>query len=405
MTPDSGNRSGSHLPEQRSPRERSLATLFTTILTRGPISRRDAARAIGMSQAAVTKLVKPMIAHHYVTEQEGFSEGPGRPLIPLVIDAKRHTAIGIKVAPRELIGVVVDLHAEVHESQRVDLHDSHPDHVVRAIGRLVRDLLDRAPHAESGCVGVGVGLGGHVDGRRGVVPYSPTLNWHNVDLRRMLSEEVSLPVLIENDVNTLAVAEQWFGAGRDTSTFALVTVGAGVGGAIVIDDQLWHGVSGAAGELGHNIIDPDGPHCHCGKRGCVESMASDGAIMRAIEARTGRTLSNVAEAVAMAHAGDVAAEQAFRTAGRALGQGLAMIVNLLNPPLVILSGEGISASDLFMDALHEELARCSFSSAARDCTVVVRPLPDETWARGAAATMLRRGVLNSLLRLSPEIPM
>jgi predicted NBD/HSP70 family sugar kinase len=82
-----------------------------------------------------------------------------------------------------------------------------------------------------------------------------------------------------------------------------------------------------------------------------------------------------------------------------------MIVNLLNPPLVILSGEGISASDLFMDALNEELARCSFSSAARDCEVVVRPLPDETWARGAAATILRRGVLSSLLRLSPEIPM
>jgi predicted NBD/HSP70 family sugar kinase len=403
MTADTGDRL--HLPEQRSPRERSLAALFTTILTRGPISRRDAARAIGMSQAAVTKLVKPMIAHRYVTEQEGLSEGPGRPLIPLVIDAKRHTAIGIKVAPRELIGVVVDLHAEVHLSHRMDLQDSHPDHVVRAIGRLVRDLLSRAPHAESGCVGVGVGLGGHVDGRRGTVPYSPMLNWHNVDLERMLAAELRMPVLIENDVNALAVAEQWFGAGRDTATFALVTVGAGVGSAIVIDDQLLHGVSGAAGELGHNIIDVSGPHCHCGKRGCIESLASDGAIMRTIEARTGRTLANVSEAVELAHAGDPAAAQAFRDAGRALGQGLSMIVNLLNPPLVILSGEGISASDLFIDSLNEEFASSSFSSAARDCAILVRPLPDETWARGAAATMLRRGVLDSLLQLTPEIPM
>ena len=404
MMPETMDRTAPHQPEQWSSRERNLAALFTAILTRGPISRRDAARAIGMSQAAVTKLVKPMIAGGYVTEQEGYSEGPGRPLIPLVIDAKRHNAVGVKVTSGELIGVVVDLHAEVLQSRRVPLAEPRPDAVVAAVADLVRDLLSRADGGASSTVGVGVGLGGHVDGRRGIVRFSPMLeDWRDVPLQRMLADALHLPVLIENDVNTLAVAEQWFGAGRDTSSFAVVTVGAGVGGAIVIDDQLLHGASGAAGEFGHNIVDPRGPLCHCGKRGCIEAFASDEAIVRAIGERGGRAPGSLAEAVEIAHGGDPVARQVFVEAGRALGQGLAGLVNLINPPVVILSGEGISASDLIIDALSEELARSSFSTAGRDCRLVVRPLPDETWARGAAATMLRHGVLRSLMTLTGEI--
>jgi len=293
-----------YLPEQWSPREKSLAALFTSILTRGPISRRDAARAIGMSQAAVTKLVKPMIAHGYVTEQEGYSEGPGRRLIPLVIDPGRHHAIGIKVTERELIGVIVDLHAEVRQSSRVPLHDLRPEAVVRAMADLARDLEQRAPDVEGANVGVGVGLGGHIDGRRGLVRYSPMLGWRDVPVRQMLADELDLPVVIENDVNSLALAEQWFGAGRDTASFAVVTVGSGVGAAIVVDGTLLHGFSGAAGELGHNIVDPAGPACHCGKYGCVETYASDGAILSAIgSGRGGPPPGSLAEALAQVELG------------------------------------------------------------------------------------------------------
>jgi predicted NBD/HSP70 family sugar kinase len=138
----------------------------------------------------------------------------------------------------------------------------------------------------------------------------------------------------------------------------------------------------------------------------VETYASDGAILSAIgSGRGGTPPGSLAEALALAQSGDEVARQAFARAGRALGQGLSGLVNLLNPPLVVLSGEGISASDMFMDALGEELARGSFSSAAADCRLVVRPLPDETWARGAAAAMLRQGVLRYLMALTGEIPL
>jgi predicted NBD/HSP70 family sugar kinase len=136
----------------------------------------------------------------------------------------------------------------------------------------------------------------------------------------------------------------------------------------------------------------------------VETFAADDAILSAIAEGSGAVPHSLAEAAALAHGGDRRAREAFSQAGRALGLGLATLVNLLNPPMVILSGEGINASDLLMGALTEQLAESAFSSAAQDCRLVVRPLPDEAWARGAAATMLKHGVLASLMTLVDEVP-
>ena len=384
-------------------REQHLGALFEAVLTRGPLSRRDAARLTGLSAASVTKLVKPMINHGYLVENVREAGVPGRPQIPLQVDAARHHAVGIKLMDGEIVGVVADLHAEVQSAHRMKYRDTSPAGVVAAIDELTAILLERSPVDRSRLLGIGVGLGGHVNGTTGVVVRSPFLGWRDVALRQLLTERMKLPVVIENDVNTLAVAEQWFGAGSTFPSFALITVGIGVGCALVLDGQLWRGVSGAAGEFGHMVVDPDGPQCHCGKRGCLEAVVGDTAIAAAMSVAAGRRITKVSQVVAQAHAGDPDARQVFTQAGVALGRAIAALLNLLNPPLVILSGEGMTASDLFIDALRAELERDAFSSTAADCTVLVRPLPDETWARGAAATMLRHGVLRSLSKLTDRV--
>ena len=203
---------------------------------------------------------------------------------------------------------------------------------------------------------------------------------------------------VENDANTLAISEQWFGAGRDVGSFAVVTVGAGIGCGLVLNGALWTGATGAAGEFGHVIVAPDGPECRCGRRGCLESIAGDDAIITATAA-AGRTVASTDEAYRLAQAGSAPAKAAFRRAGKALGRGLAILVNLVNPELIILSGEGISTAPQMMEALRRQFAADAFSSTARECALLVRPLPDESWAAGAAASMLRSGVLRSLDRL------
>lgn len=387
-----------------SSREQHLGDLFEMVLTRGPLSRRDAARLTGLSAASVTKLVKPMISHGYLVENDREAGVPGRPQIPLQVDPARHHAIGLKLTDSEIIGVVADLNAAVLSSHRLKYTDTSPHGVVAAISELTAMLQDRAPAGDDRLLGIGIGVGGHVNGNTGVVVEGPFLNWHDVPLRQLVTEATGLPAIIENDVNTLALAEQWFGAGSSFSTFAVITLGLGVGCALVFEGQLWRGVSGAAGEFGHMVVDPEGPLCHCGKRGCLEAVVGDQAIAAAMSKAAGRRIGKVSQVVSAAHAGDPDAREIFSQAGIALGRAIASLLNLLNPPLVILSGEGITNSDLFIDALRAELSRDAFSTTAQDCTLLVHPLPDETWARGAAASMLRHGVLQSLSKLTDHVP-
>lgn len=386
---------------QREPgsREANLGALFTVVLTRGPVSRRDAAKITGLSPAAVTKLARPMLDSGYLVEHDGYIEGPGRPLVPLSVAADRHYAAGIKVTGGELIGVLVDLRAEVRASVRTPLETTSVRATVAGISELAQRLLTHCPGRREDVLGIGIGVCGHVDGQAGVVRYAPVLGWREIPLASMVAQQTGLAAVIENDVNALAIAEHWFGSARGERNFVLVTVGSGVGCALIINGELWRGVSGAAGEFGHTPVSPKGPWCHCGRKGCLESLISDDAIVQRINARTETPVADIDAAIDLAHRGDQHAQRVFADSGTVLGSALSTVVNLLNPPLVIVSGARANAADLFLQASREELARRAFSSAGQDCAVLLRPLADEIWARGAASAMLRRGVLTELLSL------
>jgi predicted NBD/HSP70 family sugar kinase/biotin operon repressor len=367
---------------------RTQAQVFALILTKGPLSRSDVSRLTGLSQATITKAVKPMIASGYVIEEQERAQGPGRPVIPLRASSDSHYVVGFKLTAHELVGVVTNPQAEVLVSAHRSLEQPAPEQAVGAIADLTEELLGARPRFRARAEGLGVGLGGHVDERSGTLRYSPLLGWRDVPLARMLEEATGLPTVVENDVNALAVAEQWFGAGKDVPNFAVVTVGAGVGCGLVLDNDLFLGATGMAGELGHVAVVPDGEPCRCGNRGCLETVASDDAILKAVRAGGARA-ATIAEAAALAREGDAAARRAFARAGEALGRGIAALLNLVNPARIVLSGEGVVASDLLLESLRLSLERHAFSSVAGDCEIVTRPLADETWARGAAANVLR----------------
>jgi predicted NBD/HSP70 family sugar kinase len=369
--------------------ERTQAEVFATIVTRGPLSRRDIARLTGLSQSTITKVVKPMLELGYVVEEKERAAGPGRPIIPLRVNNDSHYVIGAKIAQRELVAVVTDPQAQILASARRKRSGRPPAAAVAELASLIDELLDERPEFRDRVEGLGVGLGGHVDSRDGTLHYSPILGWRDVPIASLLEEATGLFTVAENDVNALAVAEQWFGAGRDLATFAVVTVGAGIGAAFVVDHELLHGASGVAGELGHVVIEPEGERCTCGNRGCLETIASERAILEAVSRESGKRSGSLAAAARRARAGEPAAARAFERAGAALGRGIAVVLNLINPERVILSGEGLAVSDLLFESLTDALAKSAFSSASADCEIVTRPLEDETWARGAASNVLR----------------
>ena len=376
---------------------RAAADVFAAILSRGPVSRGEVAQLTGLSQSTITKAVKPMLAAGYLVEGREQAQGRGRPANPLRVNTERHYAVGVKLSPHEIVAVIANPRAEVLASARLALPGRSVEEVTVQIGTVVGELLGRRPEFRARVEGLGLALGGLVDAR-GTLRYSPLLGWRDVPLASLLEAATGLYTVVENDVNALAVEEQLFGAGRGVPTFAVVTVGAGVGCGLVVHGELVHGSGGMAGEIGHIALDPEGELCACGNRGCLETIASDRAILAAIARDGGPFLTSVGEAALLAREGNERARAAFARAGEALGRALAILANIVNPSRVVLSGEGVIASDLLMDHLAAALDRHTFANVAGIPEIVTRPLSDETWAKGAAANVLRHLISRPLAR-------
>ncbi|KOU69210.1 ROK family transcriptional regulator [Streptomyces sp. MMG1533] len=368
----------------------AAAQIFTTVLSQGPLTRLEVARRAGLSAAAVTKAVRPLIEDGYLVEDAAEEARPalGRPATLVRVDGGRALFLGIKVTGDEIIGVLTDLCCRIRAARHVPLTDRDLKVVLAATADVVQELLADADGSGAGVLGLGIAVSGDVDRAAGVVRYSPFLEWRDVPLAELAATTTGLPVTVDNDVRALTVAEQWFGAGAGLSDFAVVTVGAGIGCGLVVHGRVVAGAHGVAGEIGHVTVDPSGPSCHCGNRGCVEAIAGDAAILRRIRETTGVDVADTAEAVRLARRGVPGAREAYARAGEAIGRGIATVANLLGPERVIISGEGLAAHDLFAEQIRDAFAAAAFGSAAQ-CDVQTRPLPFEEWARGAAATAIQ----------------
>ncbi|KPI32515.1 Glucokinase [Actinobacteria bacterium OV320] len=368
----------------------AASQVFTTVLSQGPLTRLELARRAGLSAAAVTKAVRPLFASGYLVEDADTEarSALGRPANLVRVDGGRALFLGLKLTGDAIFGVLTDLRCRILLARRVPLTDRAAKAVLASTAELVRELLTEADGYGVRVMGLGIAVSGDVDRGEGVVRYSPFLEWRDVPLAELARAVTGLPVTVDNDVRALTVAEQWFGAGVGLSNFAVVTVGAGVGCGLVVHGRVVAGAHGVAGEIGHVTVDPDGPLCHCGNRGCVEAIAADPAILARIRERSGVEVADTTEAVDLARRGDDHAREAYSRAGEAIGRGIATVANLLGPERVVISGEGLAAYDLFAEQIRSAFAAAAFGSAAR-CDLQTRPLPFEEWARGAAATAIQ----------------
>ncbi|MFJ2415342.1 ROK family protein [Streptomyces brevispora] len=370
-------------PLVTAPAETAVLAL---LLAEGPLSRVELARRTGLSSTAITKAARPLIDDGYLHElpPERTAPGAGRPVNPLAVTLDREFFVGVKISGDGLLGAVCDLRAGVRVTAGRPLSDCSPEAVCALMSELVDELLDTDPAFRSRTRHLGVAISGDVDRDSGRVRCSGRLGWRDIPLAEMVTRSTGLTVTVENDVKALTVAEYWFGEGIGTGYFALVAIGAGIGSALVVNGQLLTGAYGVAGEMGHIPLDPAGPRCHCGAVGCVEALASTGAILKAVRRDTGRPALEFDEVVEMARNGNPAAREAFVRAGRAIGVGIASLVNLMGPERIVVTGEGLETYDLFGLHIEESYAANAFGAAA-NCPLSLRPLPWEEWARGGAA--------------------
>jgi predicted NBD/HSP70 family sugar kinase len=334
-------------------------------------------------------VTRDLMADGLIRVVEQAASGGGRPQLLLGLVADAAQVIGVKIAPDRLAIVRVDLDGEILASTE-GAFDALAPNALEALAARLRETMADADGTR--LLGIGLGVPGTVDAQHGVVD-SPILAWHSVALGQTLHEQLGLPVLIDNDVNTLAVTERLYGRGRDAEHFVTVTIGVGVGLGIVVGGDLYRGARGGAGEFGHIPIIENGPLCECGMHGCLESLVSDPALVRqAIEVGLIEPGLRPQDAVdrlrRLADGGDPTACRIYAEAGAVLGRAVAGLVNVLSPQVVIVSGEGARAWTHLETAFADALQAATFASL-RGVPVEVDPWDDAKWARGAAALVLR----------------
>ncbi len=311
----------------------------------------------------------------------------GRPSLPMEINVDHGHLIGINLTASEIHLVRTDLRATVLAARYLPISAGEPTSVAEQV---ISAVLEQR-RIDPSILAVGISLAGPVAPGAEVVRMSPFLGWAEVPLTEMVRAGTGLPTVVENDVRALTAAEHWFGAAAGLRDFALVTIGAGVGCGIVVDNRLLDSVSGGVGQVGHLPVTDSGPLCERGHRGCVRSYLSSTSIVRQISGIAGRTDIGYDAALALAAAGDRAAMRVVEDAGNALGVLIGTVAAIAGPAKVLISGEGANLVPLVMNIVRERAAEVQHWTIP-EVPIEVVPFTFTAWARGAAVIALRRQI-------------
>lgn len=359
-------RSPSRKVDGRVMQQVNRAIVLNLVRNDPALSRAAIARHTGLSPATVSGIVDHLIREDLVREGPAAVTGTvGRPPLHLSFNPAARLALGIAVDVREARAALVDLGGAPRRLHRAAIPcGAGPDAVLGVAARLARKALGDG--AAERIIGGGMAVPGMVQWPEGINLFSPNFGWRDVPVRALMEQRLDWPLLVDNEVRVLALAEHHFGAARDARTAVFLDAGYGVGGAVIIGGSLYRGVHGAAGELGHNTVEPGGPLCSCGNRGCLEVYASaSGLVARAREDLDASYASSLAgvpaddltvERIAAAAAdGDGLARALLDRAATYLGLAVANAADNWDPELVVLSGSVVRAGGtLFDDMLLTE---------------------------------------------------
>jgi predicted NBD/HSP70 family sugar kinase len=389
--------------------------IFERVRAAGYMPRVQVARELGVSPASVTTLTSELIEMGLLEEVSAQRDqgdgGRGRPAVALGVRADARLVAGIKLSDREHTAVIVDFAGNLIADEAIPRQPGAMElaDLVDVSATLVAGLCAKAQIDVSRLSAIGLGVPGFVDSAAGVVHWSPVLAGRHVPLARAASERLGRPVHIDNDANLVTLAELWFGAGRGLSDFAVVTIEHGLGMGFVMNHRIYRGGQGLGMELGHTKVQLDGALCRCGQRGCLEAYVADYALVR--EATTALNwTSRETQSVNIlleslfdhAKAGNAAARSIFHRAGRYLALGLANVVNLFDPELIILSGERMRYDYLYANETLAEIKALALNTGRPEPRIEIHAWGDLLWAHGAAALALSE-VTEQLLSPSREI--
>lgn len=387
--------------------------LLRLLLIHEPVSRVELASITGLTMPTVHGLTKELMQEGIV-EELGTTDpqggGAGRKAALLGLKSRSRVSIGVDLGVHTTRIGVLDIKGEVLAETQIVRHtiDEEPYDTLDKVFSAIEDVLEEASVNPRNIVGLGIGVPGLVDVAAGHVRRTPNLGWQGIPLGAWFQERLALPVIIDNNIRAMAIGERMFGKGRKEANLISFFVGPGIGAGILINDKIFRGVSDGAGEVGHTLIDPQGPICRCGRQGCLEAIASNTAIIRKVweATKTGQDIElrnlvlqelsdqesaelTIEDVVRWAELGNAYCKALLEDAGRFLGEGVANLINLFNPELIIVGGELFNHSDLVFNSLAATARQKAFSVPADSVALAKTDFGKSQGLIGAGALALR----------------
>lgn len=360
----------------------------------GPISRAELARRSNLSRSTISSIITTLLGAGLVRETGiGNSQGGRRPIM-IEFNYQAAFVIGIELSNTTLTLLLTDLDATVLRRVALPFTISDGPHAgVMRVAAAVDELLAEGHHAREKIVGVGVGIPGplaHATGRPIAPPVMP--GWHDVPLRARLEQALGMRVFVENDANLAALAEQRWGAAQGRPNVVYVYLGsAGIGCGLILDGRLYRGDVGSAGEIGHVMVEEDGPPCRCGSRGCLEAVAGTPAVLRRTQA-LGLPAATLDELLALARGGNAKAIALLDATGEYIGIAVANILNMINPGCVVIGGGLAAAGDMLLGAFRSTLRRRGLAIAADHVAIILGTLGADVVAIGAVSLVVHHAL-------------
>ncbi|KKI92776.1 hypothetical protein WQ54_07830 [Bacillus sp. SA1-12] len=378
--------------------------VLKTIQRDGPISRVDIANSINLSRPSVSEIVAQLIDEGWIQELVAETKVRGRTPRPLEVNPHKKLIIGVEIGAYATKIIICNLKAEILKRSEIAVNTSKdPCEVIKNIASLVTSMSNHYVGLGKEVIGLGVGMHGLVDSTKGVGLYAPNLGWKNVDIKGIFEDLTKLPVEVENDCNSSALAEVWFGHGRDEDNFISVLMDYGIGASVINNGTMFKGVHHVSGQIGHITIDPDGPRCTCGNYGCLEILTSEPAILKGIKRRlklgersslTEReedidkiTIEDFYQAV---HQGDPLAVDVAKQAGRNFGLGFTILINLFGPRFIVIGGGLVKIAPVLLPIIKEVISLKAMGDEAKQTPIFTSLLGEDLYAVGAASLIVEK---------------
>jgi predicted NBD/HSP70 family sugar kinase len=383
-------------------RAQNSSLLLKVIWRERHISRADIARVTGLSPSTVSAIVASLQSAGLVRETgAGLSRGGRRPTMIGFCDDV-FALVGVEIGASHVTVVVTDLRADVR-ADRWGLYPvrTDPDGALALVRQFIDDALREVGVSRNQVIGIGVGVPSRVRPEApGRLPPLIVPAWRDHDIQEILSRAYGLPVFIENDANLGALAEQWWGAGRNGKDLTYIKVGTSIGSGHIINGELYRGAGGSAGEIGHLPMDPAGRRCPCGLTGCLTTFIGSETLVARGQREAGighGPIQNVGDLVRAASAGDAGASRIVADVGAHLGIAVASLMNVLNPAVVVLGGEITGVGELLLAPVRAAVRERSLATTFEDTGIITSNLGDKAIAVGGATMVLRAALSDRAL--------